>query len=591
VVPSFRALRLCGGLALALAACATAPPTITKVVGGRQIATRGVDPDAYEHVARALLLEEEGRAAAAATELRLAIALDGDAPELQAHLAELLLHDGKLDEAAAAVRASLAIAKTANGLLAEAHLRRAEGNVKGVVAALRQATAEVDFRAEDDEAEDVYLELADAELQGLEVPAARHTLEVLTAAEPGSGTGHMRLCAVYWAEGKMAKAEAELHAALAEEPNQIEALAALAWIDVATGRDTEARKSFREALDRSEGALEIAAAFARFLVASGNGKEAEQLADDLAVPRGSLDRETLAGRVELERSAHRYERALALLAQGRELGIAEDEKNRFSLVRAALLKEAGKPGDAIAALLEVAKTSPIFFESRLRAAELYRDSGKVDDATRVVEEAARLTEGDRETIEVEAAVSLALTDEKRGNAAAGVERLRKVLQRYPDEARPIMALGALEERRGRWQEALAVVEHYLQKHPGSVEALNFWGFVAADHGHTLDLAAKRLQVASSLDPGSGGLLDSLGWVRFRTKDLAMAAMFLEQAARLEPSDPEIQWHLGEVCAARQESARAAGIFRRALGLSPDERVRRQLEDSLARVAGRRVSGK
>ena len=421
--------------------------------------------------------------------------------------------------------------------------------------------------------------------------AAQGTLEVLTQAEPASASGHMRLTAVYWAQGAMAKAEAELRAALAEEPNQIEALTALAWIDAATGRTDDARKTFREAIDRSEGSLEIVAAYARFLVGVGSEKEAEQVADDFAVPDSSLDAETLGDRIELERSARRQDRALSLLARTRALGIAENQKTRIPLLEAALLKEQGKSDAALAVLMKVGKDSPLYFEAHLRAAELLRDAGKAAEATRVVEEAAEAAKGERDAIDVEAAVNLALIDEKRGDSKSGVARLEKILKRHPEEGRAIMNLAAIEERHGNWQRALDLVERYLIKNPGSVEALNFAGFVAADHEHALDLAKKRLQVACALDPGSGGLIDSLGWVYFRTKDLAKADLFLEQAARLEPVDPEIQWHLGEVYAERKEGDRAESAYRRALGFNPDERLRHKLEESLAKLVGRKVSGK
>jgi Tfp pilus assembly protein PilF len=401
----------------------------------------------------------------------------------------------------------------------------------------------------------------------------------------------MRLTAVYWAQGAMAKAEAELRAALTEEPNQIEALTALAWIYAATGRTDDARKAFREAIDRSEGAPEIAAAFARFLVGVGNTKEAEQVADDLAVPDSSLDAETLGGRIELERSARRLDRALALLARTQDLGIAKNQKTRVPLLQAALLKEQGKSDEALAILLKVGKDSPLYFEANLRAAELLRDTGKAAEATRLVEEAAIAAKGERDAIDVEVALTLALIDEKRGDAKGGVARLEKVLKRDPEEVRASMMLAAIEERRGNWQHALDIAERSLAKNPGSVEALNFWGFVAADHHHALDLAKKRLQVACALDPGSGGLIDSLGWVYFRMKDLAKADLYLEQAARLEPADAEIQWHLGELYAERKEGERAAAAYRRALGFHPDERMRHKLEESLANLAGRRVSGK
>jgi len=561
-------------------------------VSGRQISTRSVDPTAYEHVSRALIYEDQERWQDAADEIQRAILFDEDSPELHARLAELLLRLGRDKDATAEVRASLKLGPSAAGLLADAHVRRAQGDAPGQVAALRKAKGEVDFDAGDDDAEAVYLELAEAELHILDLASAQETLEVLTSAEPASATGHMRLTAVYWALGAMGKAEAALRAALTEEPNQIEALTALAWIDAAAGKNDQARATFREAIDRSEGALEIAAAFARFLVGIGSQKEAEQLADDLAVPDSSLDAETLGGRVELERSARRLDRALALLARTRDLGIAENQKTRISLTQATLLKEQGKSDEALAVLMKVGKDLPLYFEARLRAAELLRDSGKATEAARVVEDAAAQGEkGEREAMDAEAAVSLALIDEKRGDAKSGVSRLEKILQKHPEESRAIMILAAIEERRGNWQHALAIVDRHLAKNPGSVEALNFWGFVAADHEHALDLAKKRLEVACALDPGSGGLIDSLGWVHFRTKDLAKAGLFLEQAARLEPADAEIQWHLGELYAERKDVERAAMAYRRGLGFGPEERVRRKLEDSLAKLAGQKVSGK
>jgi Tfp pilus assembly protein PilF len=595
VVSFFGKFPLFGLVAALLGACATQGPPITKLVGGRQITTRSVDPTAYEHMSRALLYEEQEHWQDAADELQRAILFDDDAPELHAHLAELFLRLDRDKDAAAEVRTSLKLGPSASGLLADAHVRRAQGDATGQVAALRKATKEVEFEAGDDNAESVYLELAEAELQTLDLPSAQGTLEVLTQAEPASATGHMRLTAVYWAQGAMTKAVSALRAALTEEPNQIEALAALAWIHAATGKNDEARAAFREAIDRSEGALEIAAAFARFLVGIGSQKEAEQLADDLAVPDGSLDAESLGGRVELERSARRLDRALALLSRTRDLGIAENQKTRISLLQATLLKEQGKSDEAVAVLMKVGKDSPLYFEARLRAGELLRDAGKAAEATRVVEEAAagvaKGEKGDHDAIEAEAAVSLALIDEKRGDAKSGVARLEKILERHPDESRAIMILAAIEERRGHWQRALAIVDRHLAKNPGSVEALNFWGFVAADHDHALDLAKKRLQAACALDPGSGGLIDSLGWVYFRGKDWAQASLFLEQAARLEPADAEIQWHLGEVYAERKDSERAAAAYRRGLGFKPDDRVRRKLEDSLAKLGGRKVSGK
>jgi len=149
-------------------------------VGGRQISTRSVDPTAYEHVSRALLYEEQERWQDAADELQRAILFDDDAPELHAHLAELFLRLGRDKDAADQVRTSLKLGPSASGRLAEAHVRRAQGDVAGQVAALRQAKGDVEFEAGDDNAEAVYLELAEAQLHTLDLPGAQRTLEELT---------------------------------------------------------------------------------------------------------------------------------------------------------------------------------------------------------------------------------------------------------------------------------------------------------------------------------------------------------------------------------------------------------------------------
>ena len=81
--PSNTAL-LFGCLVAGAAGCATAPPPITKIVNGRIVLTRAVGPEAYEHVARAQLYEEEERWQEAADELQRALPFDPDAAEVRA---------------------------------------------------------------------------------------------------------------------------------------------------------------------------------------------------------------------------------------------------------------------------------------------------------------------------------------------------------------------------------------------------------------------------------------------------------------------------------------------------------------------------
>ena len=576
--------------AACLGACATQAPPITKLVNDRQIVTRSVDASAYEHASRAFLYEEEERWQEAAAELQRALIFDDESPELQAHLAEIFMRLGRLSDAAAAIHASFKIEVTPDGLMAQAHLRQAQGEVAGAVQSLRQAVGKVDFADEPDTAEAVYLELAEAQILALDVPAAASTLADLCHREPASLSGHMRLMAVAWALGDMAQSEAQLRQTLTQEPNHIEALTALAWLLAAQGRNDEARRAFREALDRGEGSLEIAAAYARFLVGIGEGKAAEQLADDLVSPLAGSDPESLAGSIELQRSAHLLDRALALVKKAQEAGISDDAKARLTLTAAALLKELDQSDEALATLVAVPKTSPLFFEARLRAAELLREQGKTAEAARLAESAAAAA-GDNAGQKLDAAIALAFIDEKRGDAVMAAHRLEALQASQPDQARLTLSLAMIEERRGAWQRALDLVEPLIKKKPNSVEVLNFWGFVAADHSHDLDRARRRLQAAAALEPGTGAVLDSLGWVSFRAGQLDKAGVFLEQAGRLDLADAEILSHLGDLYAKRSEPERAAAAYRKALSHKPEERLRRRLEESLAGIESQRAAGR
>ncbi len=576
--------------ALCLGACATQMPPITKLVNDRRIVTRSVNASAYEHASRALIYEEEERWEAAAAELQRALVFDDESPELQAQLAEVFMRLGRLSDAAAAIRASFKIEATADGLMAEAHLRQAQGDMAAAVQALGQARGKVDLADEPDMAEMVYLELAEAQILSLDVPAAARTLADLCRSEPASLSGHMRLMAVAWALGDMGQSEAHLRQTLAEEPNHIEALTALAWLLAAQGRNDDARRAFREALDRGEGALEVAAAYARFLVSIGDNKAAEQLADDLVSSLAGSDPETLSGSIELERSAHRLDRAMALVKKAQEAGVSDDRKIRLALTAAALLKEQGQGEAAVETLLAVPKTSPLFFEARVRAAELLRDGGKTTEAAGAAQDAATAA-GDNADQKTDAAIALAFVDEKRGDAIMAARRLEALRASQPGHAHLTLSLAMIEERRGAWQHALELVEPLIRKKPGSVEVLNFWGFVAADHGHDLDKAQRRLQAAAALEPGTGAVLDSLGWVSFRAGQLDKAGVFLEQAGRLDPADAEILTHLGDLYAKRSEPERAAGAYRKALSKKPEERLRRRLEESLAGIESRRAAGR
>jgi len=574
--------------------CATAPVPITKIVNGHVVQTRAVSPEAYEHVARAHLYEDEERWQEAADELQRALPFDPDAAEVRAELAELFIRLGRTEDAADQIARSLATAPTVPGYLAQAHFAQAHpgGPGAGPIPALEQA-ARLALADEDVEAiETTHLELTEAEVGGLDLSAAIETVRRLVRAAPDTQRGRVQLAALSWPLGGLDEAIAAVTSAVADEPADVEARILLGELQIATNQPVAAKASFKDAIDRAEAPLEIADAFAGWLVLSGDLTSAQELADGLTADLP--DAESLELAAALERTVKRPARALALAERARKLGASA---GRVALMIGAALASQEDWSGSTKAYLGVAKTDAEFFESRLRAAEIEREHGKLDQALRRLSEAASVPiDGTRS---VDLAIARSQIDEKRGDAALAARHLDEALAQKPDDKqldqrlvdRLILAHAAVDERRGDWQRAVAQVDALLAREPRSVEALNFAGFIAADRGQDLPRAIKRLQAAVALSPGAGGVVDSLGWAYFRSGDLARADTYLEEAGRLEPADPEILSHLGDLYAKRQERDRALATYRLALTLSPSDRIARELGERIHTLDAKSAAGR
>jgi Tfp pilus assembly protein PilF len=564
-------------LAGALVACATTPAPVSKIVAGKVVLTRAIHPDAYEHVARAQLFQQEERWEQAIDELERALGYDRDSPEIHAQIAELRLELGQDDAAAKAVEASLALGETVPGLIAQAHVRQHRHDPAGAVVSLRRAADVANFAEAGDVATLAHLELADAQLETLDIAGARQTLQNLADDEPNSTLARVRLAGVAWSLGAMGDVERRLREALAIEPNHVEALLTLAWLATANGRLEDAEARFRDALERAEGALDVATAFARFLVLAGRTEEAGQIADDVS----TNDDETLMERIELNRAAHRAERALSLARERRARSeINEDLAARLDMVMADMLADKS-PAEALTLLRRVPKSAPAFTSARLRAAELLQKIGQPSEARKLLTEIEADPPSD--ALRDDIAVAQALLDEKINLPKEALARLGAAVAKRPRSARLRLARAGLLERQGRVPEALAEAEALLKDDPGNAEVLNFWGFLAADHHIELPRAQLRIQAALAFDPGSGAILDSLGWAHLQAGTLDRAALYLNQAGHLEPEDPEILSHLAILAERRGQATAALAYVHKALGHTPEPALRGRLESQQLRL--------
>lgn len=109
-----------------------------------------------------------------------------------------------------------------------------------------------------------------------------------------------------------------------------------------------------------------------------------------------------------------------------------------------------------------------------------------------------------------------------------------------------LALGNALDLGGDWKNARPALERAQKLSPDDPRLLNQLGYGMAVRGEEVPQALALLRRANDLQPDNAAITDSLGWARYRAGDLEGATSALERARTLDPIEPEIAEHLGDV---------------------------------------------
>jgi tetratricopeptide (TPR) repeat protein len=115
--------------------------------------------------------------------------------------------------------------------------------------------------------------------------------------------------------------------------------------------------------------------------------------------------------------------------------------------------------------------------------------------------------------------------------------------------------------------------------PDNTTALNALGYTLANRTTRYDEALHLISRALVLEPDEPAILDSMGWVMFRTEQYAASVNYLTRAYTGFP-DAEVASHLGEALWAQGKTDAAMAIWQGALLREPDHPV---LLDTLDRL--------
>lgn len=235
--------------------------------------------------------------------------------------------------------------------------------------------------------------------------------------------------------------------------------------------------------------------------------------------------------------------------------------------------------DIPSALIEYALVGPgnDYLPAQARQSELLFKQQRGDEA------AERLSRA-RES-QPDYAIQLYLIEAEAWSKQRNNERawqvIEQALEQFPEDLNLLYTRAMLAEKRGD----LALLEEdlrfILEREPDNAMALNALGYTLADRTTRYAEAKQLIEQAHQLNPDDPAILDSLGWVNYRLGNLQEAERLLRKAMQEFP-DHEVAAHLGEVLWVQGKQKEARKLWREALKQQPDSDI---LRSTLLRLTG------
>lgn len=155
--------------------------------------------------------------------------------------------------------------------------------------------------------------------------------------------------------------------------------------------------------------------------------------------------------------------------------------------------------------------------------------------------------------------------------------LERAIQSYDEGLTIFRESLALQYGRAMAHEAIGNIDamesdlrEIIEREPNNATALNALGYTLTTHTTRYEEAALLIERALALSPDEAAILDSLGWVYFKQGRLHEALVVLKRAYQQLP-DPEVAAHLGETLWTMGRHDEAINIWRAALGVDASNR--------------------
>jgi choline-sulfatase len=222
-----------------------------------------------------------------------------------------------------------------------------------------------------------------------------------------------------------------------------------------------------------------------------------------------------------------------------------------------------EPDLAIRELTAVLAEDPGLFMARRTRAVAYAAAGRHGLAVadlRALDKAGQLTPED--------AVVLGDNLRSAGRLEEATLILERAARENPTFVQPLISLAEVRIQERQYDDAAAVCERVLKMVPDHIEALRRLGDLALLR-EDLQTAAARYSRIVDIDGGDVAALTKLGVVRVRTGRGDEGIRMFQQAVERDPRNPEALLYLAGALASSGRSAEALPYFERAIDADPD----------------------
>jgi len=167
-----------------------------------------------------------------------------------------------------------------------------------------------------------------------------------------------------------------------------------------------------------------------------------------------------------------------------------------------------------------------------------------------------------------------------GQPVQALQRYEAGLREYPEDPDLTYGRAMMHAELGNIPAAEQDLRGLLEREPNDARSLNALGYLMTNHSDRYQEAHALIERALTLTPDDPAVIDSMGWIQYRLGNLERSLELLQEAFRRQP-DPEIAAHLGEVLWQLGQRDKAHDVWRTALADNPSHRVLRETVDRLS----------